>query len=131
METTVIHHFDNYFSANIILAKLENEGIRCELIDELSTTIYPALGNAIGGVKLSVDNRQIERAIFLLQQYQEEYVASAVCPMCRRTTITMTNEKVPVTLLIKFFKLLSKKYTVPLERIYKCITCHYRSKVLP
>jgi Putative prokaryotic signal transducing protein len=131
MKTTVIHHFDNYFSANIILTKLENEGIRCHLIDELSTTIYPALGNSIGGIKLVVDNRQIERASLLLQKYHEEYLATAICPICTKTTMTMIFMQEEPTVLTKIFKFLSKKYEVPTEKIYRCTTCNYISKNLP
>jgi hypothetical protein len=131
MKTTVIHHFDNYFSANIILTKLENEGIRCDLIDELSTTIYPALGNSIGGIKLAVDDRQIERAILLLQKYHDEYLASTKCPMCNKTTMVKMHLKERITILIRIFKLISKKYEVPMEKVYRCTKCNYRSKNLP
>lgn len=130
MQTTVLQSFDNYFSANIILTKLENEGIRCYLIDELSSTIYPALSNSILGIKLSVDSRQVERAKSLLEKYHQEYVDSAVCPMCKKTTMTIIDKEIPTTTLIKLFKLLSKKYMQPYERIYKCNSCHHLSRSL-
>ena len=38
MQTTVLKTFDNYFSANIMLARLQDVGINCFLKDEFITS---------------------------------------------------------------------------------------------
>lgn len=48
MQPVIIRTFDNYFSANIILTRLQDSGIRCFLKDEYTVTIDPILSNAIG-----------------------------------------------------------------------------------
>ena len=61
-----IASFDNYIEANILLGKLQNEGINCWLQDENSATITPFFANSIGGIKLMVAEQQMERANDLL-----------------------------------------------------------------
>ena len=49
-----IRAFDNYLSAHIVLARLQDSGINCHLQDEHTITIDPLLGPALGGIKLMV-----------------------------------------------------------------------------
>jgi hypothetical protein len=52
----------------IAKSKLESEGITCRTLDELTVQSYNLLSNAIGGVKLQVDQQNIEKAIELLRE---------------------------------------------------------------
>lgn len=69
MNLVTIRSFDSYINANIILGKLQEEGIICFLKDEYTATI---LSNAIGNIKLVVPENQAERAKELLKQFDEE-----------------------------------------------------------
>lgn len=69
MDLVTIRSFDSYIDANIILGRLQEEGIVCFLKDEYTATI---LSNAIGNIKLVVPENQAERAKELLQQFNGE-----------------------------------------------------------
>lgn len=130
MEMIVIRSFDNYFSANIVLARLQDEGINCDLRDEYTVTIDPLLSNAIGGIKLAVHASQIERAEELLRKYHAESVKNAICPECKMAAID--EEIRPVTsILARLFNKIFPKYEMPLETVFFCKNCNWESKILP
>jgi Putative prokaryotic signal transducing protein len=62
--------YDNYIPANLILQRLEAEGIRAYLQDEHTVTINPIFTNAIGGIKLMVFEGQVGRAEELLAVFE-------------------------------------------------------------
>ena len=82
METIVLKTFDNYFTANIMLSKLQDVGINCYLKDEYTVTIDPILSNAIGGIKLAVDSQQADEAAAFIARFQEDYLRAVICPKC-------------------------------------------------
>jgi hypothetical protein len=130
MEMITLRTFDNYFTANILLARLQDEGINCELKDEYTVTIDPLLSNAIGGIKLAVYQSQVGRAEELLHKYHAENVQNALCPDCK--AVAIDEEIRPVnSLLAKIFNKLFKKYEMPLETVYYCKNCNWESRVLP
>lgn len=63
----LLYSFDNYIPAHIALGRLKEEYINCYLQDEYSVTIDPFLSNAIGGIKLMVNEVQLERAKEILE----------------------------------------------------------------
>jgi putative signal transducing protein len=67
-----IQSFDNYIEANIICARLEQEGISCWLQHETLATTAPFLANALGGIKLMVAELQIDRALELLSIFKKQ-----------------------------------------------------------
>ena len=75
-------NFDNYFSANIWLTRLQDAGIHCFLLDENTVTIDPILTNAIGGIKLAVSEEDEAAARDMLLAFEQEYRRSARCPRC-------------------------------------------------
>jgi len=130
MEMITLRTFDNYFTANILLARLQDEGINCELKDEYTVTIDPLLSNAIGGIKLAVHQSQVGRAEDLLRKYHAENVKNAICPDCK--TVALDEEIRPVnSLLAKIFNKIFRKYEMPLETVYYCKNCNWESRVLP
>ena len=131
MQTTVLKSFDNYFSANIILTRLQNEGIICYLKDEYTSTINPFFGNIIGGIKLAVDNRQIARATELLTEFHDEYMNAATCPNCGKNEIILESSFTALNIFTKIFTWMFTNYPVAAESIYKCQSCGYESKNLP
>ncbi len=72
MQFIPIRTFDTYINANLLQGRLENEGIICYLQNEFSVTIDPFLTNAIGGIQLCVNKDQIERALELVNAFDEQ-----------------------------------------------------------
>lgn len=72
MRFVLLRSFDNYIDAHIALGRLKEEYINCHLQDEYSVTIDPFLSNAIGGIKLMVNEGQAERAIEILSSDQDQ-----------------------------------------------------------
>jgi len=66
-----IGSFDNYITAHIRLALLQDAGINCYLKDEYTITIDPLLSPALGGMKLMVHASQVDRALELLADTEE------------------------------------------------------------
>jgi hypothetical protein len=68
MDFVEIRAFDNYIYAHITMSMLQDAGINCYLKDEYTITIDPLLSPALGGMKLMVHPAQVQRAIELLEQ---------------------------------------------------------------
>jgi Putative prokaryotic signal transducing protein len=75
--------FDNYFYANIAMGMLQENNINCHLKDEHIILVDPLLSNAVGGIKLMVHDAQIERALLLLKDAENDYLKQAVCSSCK------------------------------------------------
>lgn len=82
MPLRLLRSFDNFFPANILLTRLQSDGVESYLMDENTVTIDPLLSNAIGGIKLMVPEEQWETAIALLRQYDTRTAPAAVCSDC-------------------------------------------------
>jgi hypothetical protein len=67
-----IRSFDNYISAHIVLARLQDAGINCHLKDEYTITIDPLLSPALGGIKVMVAASQAERALEVLDEPEQD-----------------------------------------------------------
>ena len=65
-----LRSYDSYIPANLMLQRLEAEGIRGYLQDEHSVTINPLFANAVGGIKLMIFESQIGRAEELLHYFE-------------------------------------------------------------
>ncbi len=67
--------FDNYVTAHIVKAKLENEGIACVLRDENTIVMQWHIANAIGGIKLQVAACDYATAEHVLAVTEQEALA--------------------------------------------------------
>ncbi|TAL50459.1 MAG: DUF2007 domain-containing protein [Chitinophagaceae bacterium] len=72
MKLIAVRSYDDYISAHIIMGRLKEEYINCYLQDENSVTTIPFLSNITGGIKLMVPEPQAERALELLQQFEQD-----------------------------------------------------------
>ena len=131
MEMVTVKTFDNYFSANIILTRLQHSGILCYLKDEYTVTIDPILSNAIGGIKLNVSIQDEEMVIDLLKQFEKEYLLSAECPTCGANDILLVPRQEAGNYITAIFTWFFSGYAVAVENIYQCQQCGYESKTLP
>jgi len=131
MDLITIRTFQNHFSAHILLTKLRSLGIECFLKDEFTVTIDPVLSNAVGGIKLVVKKENAEEACAILQQFDEEYMKSAVCPKCGSHTIDLVPKKTTANMVTAILSWLFGSYAVSAENVYQCSTCKYESATLP
>ena len=131
MQTVTLKSFDNNFSANILLTRLQAEGIPCFLKDEYTVTIDPILSNAIGGIKLDVAVEDAEKAMALLAVFDEAYLRSAECPKCHSNNIELVPKKDPGNMITAVLTWLFSSYAVAPEKVYQCQQCGYESTTLP
>ena len=123
--------FDNYFSANIILSRLQQNGIECFLVDEHTVTIDPMLSNAIGGIKLSVRKENQEMVIQVLQAYEAEYLKAAKCPRCGACDVLLVPRQDAGNVITSILTWLFSSYAVSVKNVYQCQQCKYESSTLP
>jgi len=93
MELVTVRTFTNYFSANILLSKLRDGGIQCYLKDEFTVTMDPILTNAVGGIKLIVNNDDLPEVLEIIKHFDDEYRQNAVCPKCGSHNIELVPKK--------------------------------------
>jgi hypothetical protein len=131
MEMVILKSFDNYISASILLSRLQSEGIACALRDEHTSTIFPVLGNAIGGIKLEVAIEDESKARILLKTFEEEYLKSVACPRCHAHDILNVPKKAAGNLVTAFLTWLFSSYAVAPEMVYQCQQCGFETTELP
>ncbi len=131
MELVTVKTFDNYFSANIILTRLQADGAECYLKDENTVTIDPILTNAIGGIKLVVKKDEEEKVMKLLEAYHAEYMRSAICPRCGSSNFVQITKPKAMNYLTAILTWLFSSYAIAPEYIYQCGNCGYECDTLP
>ncbi len=131
MDLTVVKTFDNYFSANILLTRLQDAGIECWLQDDLTVTIDPILTNAIGGIKLVVKKEDETETSQLFHQYQDEYMQQAVCPKCHSKKFNYIARQSAANFFTAIFTWLFSSYAAVPEYVYQCENCGYEAGSLP
>lgn len=130
MELVTVRTFNNYFSANILLAKLRDGGIQCYLKDEFTVTVDPLLANAVGGIKLVVSKDDEQEVLSLLHHFDENYRRSAVCPKCGSNNIELVPKRNATNMIAAILSWLFYSYAVSTENVYRCETCGYESNAL-
>jgi hypothetical protein len=82
--------YDNYFSANFDLQKLQGNDLICYLADEHTVTMKWTLSQAMGGISLRILEEDIEKAKAILAErpesvevdYKVESEDNLICPRC-------------------------------------------------
>lgn len=131
MEFVTVRSFDNYIDANIMLAKLEQEGVHCFLRDEYTVTIDPILSNAVGGIKLVVPVAEREEAMTLLQQFDAERKEHLRCPSCHSHNIEyISNPKRSGNWLTALLSFSLTSYALSGKKVYHCFDCGFETENL-
>ena len=84
MAFVTIKRFEFLHQAELMKNTLENEGIPCALFDDQMIGLNPLYSNAIGGIKMKVNQVDRERAmkvLELLDQNQDDLIG-ITCPKC-------------------------------------------------
>ena len=131
MELVIVKTFDNYFSANITLTRLQALGIVCFLRDENTVTIDPILTNAIGGIKLVVRREDEAATIKILRAFQIDYMLSATCPECGSNSFTHVAKPGAVNYLTAIIMWIFSSFAVAPVYVYQCGNCNFESENLP
>jgi predicted RNA-binding Zn-ribbon protein involved in translation (DUF1610 family) len=128
MNFVIAQVYTNYIDANIIMGRLEEEGIKCWLKDENTVTIDPILTNAVGGIKLMVAESQAQRAFELLRQFKTEQHAALKCPRCGSANIELVSTPRKASNWIgAIFGFLFGNYAMAVDKVYHCFDCGYES----
>lgn len=128
MNFVIAQVYTNYIDANIIMGRLEEEGINCWLKDENTVTIDPILTNAVGGIKLMVPESQAQRAFELLRQFKNEQSAALKCLRCGSSNIDMVSTPRKASNWIgAIFGFLFGNYAMAVDKVYHCFDCGYES----
>jgi hypothetical protein len=131
MDLVTVKSFDSYFLANIILGRLQSEGIECYLKDEATVTMDPILTNAIGGIKLVVRKENVPIVIEILKRYDEEYLNAAICPQCEAHQFSYIAKPGVTNFLTAIVTTLFGSYAIAPDYVYKCGNCGFESERLP
>lgn len=88
LERITVKTFDTSVDAHLFRIELSTEGIESFIYDEETITMDPLLSNAIGGIKVKINAKDIERTKEFLAKREEEH--NPPCPNCGSKRI-MTN----------------------------------------
>ena len=124
MNFVIAQVYSNYIDANIIMGRLEEEGINCWLKDENTVTIDPILTNAVGGIKLMVPESQAERAFELLRQFRSQQQSVSKCPRCGSVNVEfVTTPRKAANWLGVIIGFLFTNYALSADKVYHCFDC--------
>lgn len=122
--------FDNPIDAHILKAKLESEEIVCFIFDEHTIGINPLYSNALGGVKLKINEEDLEKATEIVRElnetpYTREDGKELVCPKCGSIHIesgykSMRSFGAVISAIVSFLLLIFPLYR---KTVYKCKDC--------
>jgi len=130
MDFVTIRTFQNYFTAHILLGRFRDSGIDCFLKDEFTVTVDPILSNAVGGIKLIVKKEDEEEANKLLNEFDEAYRQSAICPKCGSKTIQLVPKQTTANIATALLTWIFGSYAISVKNVYQCSSCKYESENL-
>ncbi len=130
MKLVTVRTFDNTIDAHLLKAKLESEAINCFLFDENITALYPLYNISIGGIKLKVNENDVELASAIINDYDqllltEENGETLKCPKCQSEEVitgykSMRGAKGFFSIIIS---LLFTVYPIYYKNVSKCKSC--------
>ena len=85
----------------ILRGRLDADGIECRVLDELTVQVNPFYSNAIGGIKLQVKERDIQRAVEILKE--GGYIKDEdLQPPKSQTKLDNATSKIPLLQKLRF-----------------------------
>ena len=92
--------------------------------DEYTVTIDPILTNAVGGIKLMVDEKKADEALDILNTLREEYKATLACPHCGSHDIEFVSSPRKASNWVSaIFSYLLGDLALAAEKQYHCFKC--------
>lgn len=137
--------FYNPIEANIVKSRLLDGGLQCFLSDENSVVINPLFTQALGGVKLHIFEKDLDKANIILQEegfapgfamtsdggeeevpVKEAAIVDKVCPNCGSTHVGFVQAtKKRFGILTVFISLLLMVYPFHVNKTYHCFDCEH------
>jgi DNA-directed RNA polymerase subunit RPC12/RpoP len=116
--------YTNYIDANIMLGRMQEDGIDCWLKDENIVTIDPILTNAVGGIKLMVAENERMKALQWLWEINKEKKAALSCPKCNSHNLEyVSTPRKPGNWLSVLIGVFITSFAPPVEQVYHCFDC--------
>lgn len=127
-----IRAYDNYITANLEKALLQDAGINCYIKDEYTITIDPLLSPALGGMKLMVEETSLSAATDLLALSDKMFLETIACPDCGQFSLQFVEEVTYFTSWMdKFKSLLINGQDRKVKKYYRCSSCKHTLDELP
>ena len=124
MDFVPVAVYTNYIDANIMLGRMQEDGIDCWLKDENIVTIDPTLTNAVGGIKLMVAENERMKALQWLWEMNKEKKAVLSCPKCNSHNLEyVSTPRKPGNWLSVLIGVFITSFAPPVEQVYHCFDC--------
>ncbi len=124
MKFIPIQVFDNYIEANIKMAMLKDAGIECWLTDEYTVTVDPILTNAVGGIKLVVNEQDAKHAISFIKEINALNKPVYTCINCRSANVELVSTpRKAINWLTAITSFLMGNYAITVEKVFHCFNC--------
>ena len=124
MDFVPVAVYTNYIDANIMLGRMQEDGIDCWLKDENIVTIDPILTNAVGGIKLMVAENERMKALQWLWEMNKEKRAVLSCPKCNSHNLEyVSTPRKPGNWLSVLIGVFITSFAPPVEQVYHCFDC--------
>ena len=132
MDFIPIRAYDNYISANLARALLQDAGVNCYIKDEYTVTLDPLLSPALGGMKLMVEDTYLPAALYLLQKSEELFLKTIACPHCGQASLERVEEEIQYERWIdKIKSLIVNGQEKKVQTYYRCSSCRHTFTELP
>lgn len=135
MGLEIVKIFDTGIEAHILRNKLEGENISAYVFDENIVTLNPLLNFAVGGVKLKVDEADLERAKAIVaeiddQPYTDEKDKILQCPKCNSTELysDFKSMKGPTGIISAIVSFVLTVFPIYYKSVYRCKACNTEFK---
>jgi DNA-directed RNA polymerase subunit RPC12/RpoP len=130
LERVTVKTFDTSVNAHLFRIELENEGIESFIYDEETITMDPLLSNAIGGIKVKINAKDIERTKEFLAKREEEN--NPPCPNCGSKHINKNFRSYKNTsgILTGIVAFLFMIFPPLFKTVNKCLDCNHEFESL-
>jgi hypothetical protein len=136
-EMVTIANFVSLGEAKLAQGKLASEGISAFVCDEHMHAINWHMGGAFGGIRLQVSDRQVVRALEVLEGFDpggedgdstddEEMEAVACCPECESLEIREVGPPNPRQISLWSAGIPSPEPPTQTTHRWKCLACGYQ-----
>lgn len=130
LERVTVKTFDTSVNAHLFRIELENEGIESFIYDEETITMDPLLSNAIGGIKVKINAKDIERTKDFLAKREEEN--NPPCPNCgsKRIMTNFRSFKSASGIISAIAAFLFTIFPPLFKTVNKCLDCNHEFESL-
>lgn len=130
MNRITVKTFDNIIDAYILKNRLETDNIECFIQDENTVSIDPLLSNAVGGIKLKVQEKDYAKAFEIIQELENKPFEDRdgniiVCPNCGSNQLYKDFNSIQdfKSLISALFSLVLSIFPVYLNKVFRCKKC--------